>query len=156
MICRAVKGGYASGMLQAQPHTVGDVMSRQIIAVSPDDEIGNILDSMEKLRFRHLPVVEGDKLVGVVTQKDLLHASSSFLSDKAAQRDELIGHTKVRAIMQQEVLTVSETDSLAETGRLMWEAKIGCVPVVGDDDELVGILTESDFIRIALWYMGNS
>jgi len=143
-------------MLEAQPHTVGDVMSRQIIAVSPDDEIGNILDSMEKLRFRHLPVVQGDKLVGVVTQKDLLHASSSFLSDKAKERDALIGHTKVRSIMQEEVLTVTPSDNLAETGRLMWEAKIGCLPVVDDSDKLVGIITESDFIRVALWYMGNS
>ncbi len=143
-------------MLKARPQTVADIMTRQIIAVSPDDEIANILDSMEKLRFRHLPVVEGNKLVGVVTQKDLLHASSSFLSDQAERRNELIGHAKVRTIMQHEVLTVSENDSLAETGRLMWEAKVGCVPVVTDDERLVGILTESDYIRVALWYMGNT
>jgi CBS domain-containing protein len=142
-------------MLDAQPKTVSDVMSRQLIAVSPDDKIANILDSMEKLRFRHLPVVDGKKLVGVVTQKDLLHASSSFLSDKARERDALIGTTQVEKIMQAEVITVSPDDTLAEAGRVMWDAKVGCLPVVNDDDELVGILTEADFIRVALWFMGH-
>lgn len=142
-------------MLEAQPKTVRDLMSRQLIAVSPDDKLANILDSMEKLRFRHLPVVDGKKLVGVVTQKDILHASSSFLSDKARERDALIGTAKVKAIMQTEVITANPGDDLAEAGRLMWEAKIGCLPVVNEAEELVGILTESDFIRVALWYMGH-
>ncbi|MCA9617997.1 MAG: CBS domain-containing protein [Myxococcales bacterium] len=141
-------------MLEAQPHTVGDVMSRNIIAVGPEDPIGNILDSMEQLRFRHLPVVEGDRLVGVVTQKDLLHASSSLFSDKAKERDAIIGKAHVKTIMQEAIITVSSKDSLAEAGRVMWEAKVGCLPVV-DDDKLVGILTESDFIRVALWYLAK-
>jgi CBS domain-containing protein len=143
-------------MLESRPSTAADLMSRNIIAVGPEDEIGNILGSMEKFRFRHLPVVRGDKLVGLVTHRDLLHASSSFLSDKAAERDEVIGHVHVKDIMQTEILTASPKDRLSELGLLLFEAKVGCVCVVDDDEKLVGIITEADFIRCALWFFANS
>ena len=131
-------------------------MTRNIIAVGPEDEIGNILERMEEFRFRHLPVVDGDKLVGLVTQRDLLHASSSFLSSKAKERDEVIGHVHVKDIMQQEVLSAAPTDRLSEVGLLMFEAKVGCVCVVDTNDKLIGILTDTDFIRCALWFFANA
>ncbi len=142
------------GMLETKPSTVADLMTRKIIAVGPEDEIGNILQGMERYRFRHLPVVDGEKLVGLVTQRDLLHASSSFLSEKAAQRDAVIGHVHVKDIMQPEVLTAAPTDRLSEIAVMMYEAKVGCVCVV-DDDKLVGILTESDFMRCSVWFLAQ-
>ncbi len=142
--------------LNSKPFKVSDLMSRKIIAIGPEDEIGHILKSMEEFRFRHLPVVEGDKLIGLVTHRDLLHASSSFLSDRAKERDEIIGHVHVKDIMQTEVLTASPSDRLSEVGLLLWEAKVGCVCVVDDDEKLVGIITEADFIRAALWFFANA
>jgi CBS-domain-containing membrane protein len=143
-------------MLQAQPQTVADLMSRDIIAVHPDDAIGNILEAMERFRFRHLPVVKDDMLVGLVTQKDLLRASSSSLSEQAEERNAIIAKAKVHSIMTDVVLSASPDDPLAKAGREMFEAKVGCLPVVNADGKLVGIVTESDFIRVALWYMGNT
>jgi CBS domain-containing protein len=143
-------------MADSGSRTVGDLMSPVVITAHPDDKIGTILSNMDKLRFRHLPVVEDGRLVGVVTQKDLLHASSSFLSDQAPKRDVLIGNAAVRSIMQGEVLTAKESDLLLEVGSLMQEAKVGCLPVVDDAGAVVGILTESDFIRLALWYLKNA
>jgi CBS domain-containing protein len=142
------------GMLETKPSTVADLMTRKIIAVGPEDEIGNILQGMEQYRFRHLPVVDGEKLVGLVTQRDLLHASSSFLSAKATERDEVIGHVHVKDIMQPEVLTAAPTDRLSEIAVMMYEAKVGCVCVL-DEDKLVGILTESDFMRCSVWFLAQ-
>lgn len=141
-------------MFETPPKTIADLMTKKLLAVAPEDEIGHILERMTELRFAHLPVVEGKKLVGLVSEKDLLHASSSFLSAEATKRDELIGHTKVKTIMQTEVITAAPTDELAEIGRVMHESRIGCVPVV-KDGELVGIVTEKDFVRLAVYLLAT-
>jgi CBS domain-containing protein len=57
--------------------------------------------------------------------------------------------------MQHEVLTVEPSDSLIQAGKLLYESKIGCLPVVDSDGLLLGILTKSDFIRLALELLGS-
>ena len=57
--------------------------------------------------------------------------------------------------MQHEVLTVQPEDSLVEAGKLIWASKIGCLPVVDAEGTLVGIITEADFIRIAVKLLGG-
>jgi CBS domain-containing protein len=104
---------------------------------------------MAAFRFRHLPVVEQDKLVGLITHRDLLHASSSFLSEKAKERDDIIHKVPAKRIMQRELLTVRPNEPLVDIAKLMWEAKVGCVLVTEEDGKLLGIITEADFIRLA-------
>ena len=123
-------------------------MTREIITVSADDDIAHMLASMNDFSIRHLPVVEGKRLVGLVSQRDLLHAASSFLSDKQIVRDALIG-TKVSRIMQKELLTVGPDEALTEVANLMYEAKVGCLPVVDAEGSLLGVITEADFIRLS-------
>lgn len=131
-------------------------MTRKIVAIHEDDTIAQLLDKMQELRIRHLPVVgEGDRLVGLVSQRDLLHAASSFLSDREAARNELIGTVKVGTIMQRELVTAAPGDGLAEAGRIMLETKLGCMPVVEEGGKLVGVLTEADFVRLAIWCMAE-
>jgi CBS domain-containing membrane protein len=136
--------------------TVADFMTRKIATVTEKDVIENLEEKMHRLRFRHLPVVDRhNKLVGLLSHRDLLHASSSFLSDREAERNAIIHQVKVGRIMQHEVLTVQPSDPLVEAGKLMWESKIGCLPVVDAEGTLVGIITEADFIRIALRFLGS-
>jgi CBS domain-containing protein len=138
------------------PKTVADVMSRKIVTVSERDALQTAEYGMHRMRFRHLPVVDPEgKLVGLLSHGDLLHAASSSLSDKEAERNALILQQPVRSIMQREVLTVQPTDSLIEAGKVLWESKIGCLPVVSEDGALLGILTKSDFIRVALQLLGS-
>jgi CBS domain-containing membrane protein len=139
-------------MLKHKPVTVADLMTRKIIAIGENDTLENLEENMERFRFRHLPVVDGDKLIGLVTHRDLLHASSSFLSDRESERNKLIHKVPVGTIMQTEVLTVESTDKLLDVAKLMWESKLGCLPVV-DGGKLVGIVTEADFIRLAGWFL---
>jgi CBS domain-containing protein len=143
-------------MTLTQFATVADVMTRKIVTVSEQDELDTAEYGMHRMRFRHLPVVDGNgKLMGILSHGDLLHAASSSLSDKEAERNELILKQPVRRIMQREVLTVQPGDSLIQAGKVLWESKIGCLPVVNADGELVGMLTKSDFIRVALQLMGS-
>jgi CBS domain-containing protein len=139
-----------------QPRTVGDVMTRKIVTVTEQDALENIEEVMLRLRFRHLPVVDRrGKLVGLLSHRDLLHASSSWLSDREAEQNAVIKQLPVGRIMQHEVLTVQPDDPLVEAGKLMWDSKIGCLPVVDAEGTLLGIITEADFIRIAVRLLGG-
>ena len=143
-------------MTSTIPRTVGDVMSRKLVTVTEKDVLETAEYGMHRLHFRHLPVVDAHgKLVGLLSHGDLLHAASSTLSDMEAERNALILQQPIRRIMQREVLTVQPTDSLIEAGKVLWESKIGCLPVVNDQGDLLGIITKSDFIRIALKLLGS-
>lgn len=142
--------------MKSSLRTVGDAMTRKIVTVTEKDALEKLEEGMQRLRFRHLPVVDDEgKLVGLLTHSDIRHAWSSFLSDREEDRNALIGQVPVGRVMQHEVVTVEPDDSLIEAGKLMWESKIGCLPVVESDGSLVGILTAADFIRVALHQMGS-
>ena len=143
-------------MASTIPKTVDDVMSRKLVTVTEKDVLETAEYGMHRLHFRHLPVVDAHgKLVGLLSHGDLLHAVSSPLSDKEAERNAVILQQPIRRIMQREVLTVQPSDSLIEAGKVLWESKIGCLPVVNDQGYLLGIITKSDFIRVALNLLGS-
>jgi CBS domain-containing membrane protein len=138
------------------PQTVAEVMTRKIVTVTEQDALQNIEEGMHRLRFRHLPVVDRrGKLVGLLSHRDLLHAAPSWLSEQEAEQNAVIQKLPVGRIMQHEVLTVESTDPLVEVGKLMWASKIGCLPVVDAEGTLVGIITEADFIRLAVQLLGG-
>jgi CBS domain-containing protein len=138
------------------PTVVADLMTRKIVTVSEKDALEDAEQGMQRLRFRHLPVVDSrGKLVGLLSHGDLLHAASSFLSDHEAEQNKVILQQPVRRVMQHEVLTVEPNDSLVQAGKLLYESKIGCLPVVDAEGMLLGIVTKSDFIRLALELMGS-
>ena len=139
-----------------QPRTVADVMTTKIVTVSEQDLLESLEEQMRRLRLRHLPVVNRQsKLVGLITHRDLLSAFASWLTDNEAAENAMIKQLPVRRIMQHEVLTVQPEDSLVEAGKLLWESKIGCLPVIDGEGTLVGIITEADFIRVAVRLLGD-
>jgi CBS domain-containing membrane protein len=138
------------------PTIVAELMTRRVVTVSEQDVLRTVDYGMHRMHFRHLPVVDSNgKLVGLLSHGDLLHAESSSLSDKEAERNALILQQPVRRIMQRELLTMRPEDSLIQAGKVLSESRIGCLPVVDADGGLVGMLTKSDFIRLALQLMGS-
>ena len=133
------------------PNVVSDIMSRAIFTIFEEDNLTGVESGMQHFRFRHLPVVDGSKLVGLITHRSLLQIAASSLepgSDDTTER--LNEQLFARDVMVRDVITVSETTPLSEAGRLMWENKIGCLPVVNEAGILVGIVTEADFVQLAL------
>ncbi|HVJ15155.1 MAG TPA: CBS domain-containing protein [Polyangiaceae bacterium] len=139
--------------LASEPRLARDLMSRKLFTIEPETILQSLEEHMDRFRFGHLPVVDGEKLVGLISHGDLLHASSSFLSDHAAQRNAIIHQVPVSRIMQRELITVSPDDKLTDVAALMWEARVGCVLVVENEDRLVGIITEGDFLRVAHFFL---
>jgi len=132
---------------------VADVMTRSVVTLYEEDDLENIDEAMEKFRFRHVPVVDDGKLVGLVTRSDLRGISSSRLDPTGPIRDEALRkRTFVRDVMTTDVRTVHPDTPILEAARLMRDAKIGCLPVVVADDALVGIITSTDMLDlIASW-----
>lgn len=143
-------------MFTSPSKTVADVMTRRLVTLKPDDALGSLEEAMLALRVRHLPVVDGEgKLIGLVSHADVWHAAASVLSEGDADRNSLNSQVPVARIMQTGLVTVAPQDSLAEVGKLMWDTKVGCVPVVEADGTLVGIVTSADFIALAVELLGS-
>ena len=120
-------------------------MTRAVITAPPSMTLGEALALMQAKRFRHLPIVEGERLVGLVTDRDLRLASPppGALSPVEANR---VMERRVADVMVSELITASPEMPVEEAARLMHQHRIGCLPVtVGD--HLVGILTASDLLR---------
>lgn len=126
---------------------VSDLMQREVATLEAADSLDLADDVMRLGRIRHMPVVSGGRLVGILSQRDLFRAavSSAMKMHRSAER-EWLAKIPVRDVMTGTVVTVSSGASLAEAVQLMLDRRIGCLPVV-DDGRLVGLLSESDCLR---------
>ena len=128
--------------------TVSDLMTSSPDTVFSDDDLGDVYALMNEKMIRHVPVVDHDGSVeGLVSQRDLIRTVLHAFDDLTFldQRDALRGMF-VRDVMTADPETVAPDMPLSDAGRLLLENKIGCLPVV-EGTRLVGILTESDFIK---------
>lgn len=128
---------------------VMDVMTKDPVTVTPSETIGQADELMYANKFRQLPVVEDEELVGIITDRDIRSfLSGSLLSSPEAREQAL--NAKVREIMTTEPLTLSPDDDLQEAVELLIDEKIGGVPVVDEAEGLVGIVTYVDLLRCFL------
>ncbi len=132
------------------PKVVSDWMTRKIITVEEHEPIGNLEEWMQQFKFRHLPVVDSDmKFVGLISRTDLLHAELGKMPD-GTEAPKFNGDTQAGVIMRRNVVIARLDSALSTACRVMLDKKLTCLPVVLDNGTLVGILTESDFIRLSL------
>lgn len=133
---------------------VGDLMSRELVTLRRDESLNLAEQVMRLARVRHLPVVEQERLVGLVTHRDLLRAQVSVLAELSRdERREIHTAIRVEDIMIGEVRTIGPGAPAVEAARQMRDLMLGCLPVV-EDDRLVGILTEADFLDLAIRALG--
>jgi CBS domain-containing protein len=129
---------------------VRDVMHGEVATLRRNDKLVIADDVMRLGRIRHMPVVDEDEagVVGVVSQRDLFRGAltSAFGYGEVARR-RVMQTISVKEVMSSPVITIGPGAALAEAAALMLKKKIGCLPVV-EDDKLVGILTESDFVAL--------
>ena len=129
---------------------VKDSMTCEVVALPPQSTAGEALALCRERRIRHLPVLEDDRLVGIVSDRDLRSATPA-LGEPA--RAEALGRILVHEVMTREVATAHPDDPIEEAANAMRERKIGCLPVI-EDDALVGIVTSSDVMEALVYLMG--
>lgn len=133
---------------------VGERMSHPVIAVSPDTPINDVLAMFRNERIRRAPVMENGKLVGIVSERDLLNATPSSVTTLSVwEMHYLISKVTVRDVMAKNVVTVDQDTPIEEAARIMADKKIGGVPVTSAGN-VVGIITETDLFKIFLELMG--
>ena len=133
---------------------VGERMSRPVISVSPDAPINDVLAMFKKEHIRRAPVMKEGKLVGIVSERDLLNASPSSVTTLSVwELNYLISKVKVKNVMSKKVITVSKDTPIEEAARIMADKKIGGLPVV-DGERVVGVITETDLFKVFLELMG--
>ncbi|WP_437566879.1 CBS domain-containing protein [Sorangium sp. So ce542] len=119
---------------------VEDYMSTAVITMKEGDTISAANLEMKLAEIRHIPVVDAKgHVVGIVSDRDVLRHASS-LNGKPIP---------IESIMTRRVRTVQSTALAADAAQMLLDHKIGCLPVVGDEGQLVGIITETDFLSIA-------
>jgi CBS domain-containing protein len=134
----------------AQKLIVADVMTREVSTVYEESNLQEVLTLLGPYHFRHLPVVDGKQVVGILSHRDLLKVTSQGMDKTiAAQAREAraIEQTFVRDVMNTNVLTTRPEASLAEAARSMLDSKVGALVVVNEQEELLGIVTETDLLR---------
>ncbi len=129
---------------------VRDLMTTELFTLRAGHMLGLAEDIMAWQNIRHIPVVDDqNRLVGLLTHRDLLKASlSSFADVPRKEQHELLNHIRVKDIMTKNVASIDPDSDLRTAAALMIDKKIGCLPVV-EEEVLVGILTEADFLTLA-------
>ena len=129
---------------------VRNSMTRELVTVVSETTAAEALALCRMNRIRHLPVLEGRRLVGVISDRDL-RAATPALGDLA--RAEALDRIRVADEMARDVATAGPEDPIEDAAMAMYERKIGCLPVV-DGEDLVGILTTSDVMRALVRLVG--
>jgi acetoin utilization protein AcuB len=117
---------------------VRDSMTREVVTLGPEASAAEAWGFCQELGIRHLPIIEGGRLVGLVSDRDL--------------RDTL-GWVRLRDIMSTNLVTIHPLDTIEHAAREIYDRKIGCLPVVAES-ELVGIITSSDMMRTLIELVG--
>ncbi len=135
------QGNFGSGRNETvgRPETVGDVMTRQVVTMSPHDSFSDAITLIAKHSFRHFLVVDAaNNLVGVVSDRDIL---------RMLARTANLQGTSVSQFMSRDVITVTPETRLSHAVGKMLSKRINCLPVLDDTKNLCGIITSTDFLK---------
>lgn len=128
--------------------TVADLMTRDVRTLSPEQTLREAVVLMRRLKVRHLPVIDQDRVVGIVTDRDVKRATPSALSeDGRAGYDRVLNETPISQVMTRDPLTIQPSMTVKEAVKALIDHRFGALPVVADG-KLVGIVTQSDFLKL--------
>jgi len=125
---------------------VREIMTRNPITVAPQDSLRRAIALMQEGGFRRLPVVEEQRLVGIVTDRDIRLASNSPIILREKWQDEYLLDNKVEVCMTPDPIIVTPDTGIEKAAGLMRDRKVGGLPVM-QGDKLVGIVTETDVLN---------
>lgn len=130
-------------------------MTKNPICIDVNAKISDVVDVMNEHHLHRLPVVKGKKLAGLVTES-MISKKGAFSSTSLSiyELNYLLSKTSVDAIMVKDVITIHEDRYLEDAALLMFKHDIGCLPVVNDDNDIVGILTSNDVLSSFLDILG--
>jgi acetoin utilization protein AcuB len=138
-------------MAAAPSPTVGEIMSGHVVMITMDDTLGKARELFAQFRFHHLLVVQQKRLVGIISDRDLLKAISPYVGTiSETDRDHATLNKRVHFLMSRNPVTVRPDTTLAAAAQTLVEKGVSCLPVVGEDGTLEGIITWRDLLKALL------
>lgn len=124
---------------------IKNLMSEDVITVDKDQNLSDALKLLRKHNVSRLPVVNNKELVGIISERDIANKLGSVKYESMPA-----SRLHISSVMVKDVFTVPETMQLDEVAKLMLENGIGSVPVMNEDDKMVGIVSKADFVTLAV------
>ena len=135
--------------MKKRQELIKDWMTKDVVVVSPDTTVPEAHRIMTEKSIRRLPVVDGKKLVGIVTRGDVRGAEPSDATTLSIwELNYLLAKLKLSEIMTRNPLTITPDATVMEAAQLMLDNKISGLPVLDAEGIVVGIVTESDIFRM--------
>ena len=130
-------------------------MTQNPVTIAPDGSIGAAISAMRKGKFRRLPVVEEGRLVSFITDRDLMRVAPSPATTLSKYEElSLLDKLKVKDIMSNKVISISDEATIEEAALLMEQNRIGALPVISSVGAVVGVITETDIFKAFIDVMG--
>jgi len=134
-------------MKNGKEGVVREIMMGSPVTLKPEDTLDLANDVISLGRIRHIPVLSDGRLVGLLSERDLIGAAANQIFGlKQKSKSALLKSVLIKDIMKKKVVTVSPDTAIRDAAHIMATKKIGCVPVVSDGN-LVGLLTTTDILR---------
>jgi acetoin utilization protein AcuB len=129
-------------------HFVRDFMSSPVTTVPHDARLLDAALTLRRTGYRHLVIADGERLVGIITDRDVYRFAPSILSQITPEEyNAIFENTPIEKVMTRNPQTVSPGTPVREAIKLMYNQKLGCLPVV-EGDKLVGIVTTTDMLNL--------
>ena len=134
-------------MKNAKKGVVREIMMGSPVTLKPDETLDLANDVISLGRIRHIPIMEDGRLVGVLSERDMMGAATTTIFGlKRKSKSALLKSVLIKDVMKKKVVTVKPDTPIKDAAHLMKEKKIGCVPVV-NEGSLVGLVTTTDILR---------
>ena len=131
--------------------TVGEIMSSKVVTVEMDDSLEVIRDIFRKVKFHHLIVVDGQKIVGLISDRDFLKAISPYVDTMSeTNRDRSTLEKRAHQIMSHYPITVLKSCQIEKAAKMMLERGVSCLPVTMPDGNIEGVVTWKDVCKAFL------
>jgi len=128
--------------------SVQNIMSKRVVTVEMDDKLSTVKEIFDRLHFHHVLVVEEGKLIGVVSDRDLLKALSPNLGTSTESYKDLATLNKrAHQIMSRDPITLLPEASVGEAMDVFNTHRISCIPIIDKENRPVGILSWRDILK---------
>jgi len=128
-------------------YPVSKIMSTQLVTCCPEDEVDNVWRFMQEKSLAGCPVTKNNKLVGMVTQQDMLNSGASFPAFES-RKGRFKSPSKISSVMKTSVISLKSTATVREAAELMLEKNIGRIPIIDEKTNLVGIVDREDIAKL--------
>ncbi len=126
---------------------ISDFMTRKVVTAAPDDGIRETYFRIREAGIRHLPVLDGAQLVGIISDRDLRRPDWVDEAPDLSHEYQLEDHLSVSDLMSRHPITVHTYDDLSKACALINQHGYGALPVLDKGDHLVGIISKADLVR---------